>query len=229
MLPWCALHCDTRLRSQAGDLDGLRRTSRLLVIYDIQRYCAIAVNGIRLVMSRSCANKMIVAETVLLQNRVQVQIYRVAAQSGHGHVVIFCTDYYAGNVVVLQSGNGSSGTIIHGQRNGLICAACHGFFADGNTAGSRLVDRGSISQGNAFVTSRIDRSAVADGYRMICGCFRSSRGIAGSHSSRIRRRLGIGPDGNRVGAVNLSVRSIGLSTLFIGYSFRIDLEIPCTE
>lgn len=95
---------DTGLGCQAGNLNGLRHTSRILVIYDIQRYCAIAVNGIRLVMSRSCTNKMIVAETVLLQNRVQVQIYRVAAQSGHGHMVIFRANGSTGNVVILQAG-----------------------------------------------------------------------------------------------------------------------------
>ena len=116
---------DAGLGSQAGDLDGLRRTIGVLIIHHIQRYRAIAVNGIGPVMGRTVTYQMIVAEAVFLQNRVQVQIHRAAAQSGHGHMVGFRTYGSTGNVVILQAGNGGFGAIIHGQG----CTACHSCFS----------------------------------------------------------------------------------------------------
>ena len=178
---------DPGLGCQAGDLDGLF-IGHILGIHHIQRNRTIGIHLICLILRIPIAYQTIVTEAVFLQDRVQIQIHRTAAQSGHGHMVGLCANCRTGNVIVLQAGNSNFRAIIHGQgctaRGISLCS--HIIYRSGRNLGILQAGNGSgysistceccrtiavciIAYGTAgdvFILCRRDAAQVGQFYRL---------------------------------------------------------------
>ena len=108
---------DAGLAGQSHNLDGLF-ISRILAVHHVQRNRTVSAYGVRLILRRTIPHQPIIAEAVVVENRVQVHIHRAAAQTSQCDVVLVRTrgsHRSRGHIVILQPCNGGRAAVVHGQ------------------------------------------------------------------------------------------------------------------